>query len=113
MDLVSIIAALGGTAGIVAIINAIRNPSTNKLREVLQEENDIQNKTLIDELNKQKDSTTVLLRHEITNLYYKKINVKELTQFEKQDLISLFELYTSLGGNSYVHQLYNEMMNWN
>jgi hypothetical protein len=30
----------------------------------------------------------------------------------KDDLCSLYEAYTSIGGNSFAHELYEEMMGW-
>jgi predicted RNase H-like nuclease (RuvC/YqgF family) len=50
------------------------------------------------------------LRHSITEIYYKHCDEKMLDMNTKNDLCSLYEAYTSIGGNSFVHELYEEMM---
>lgn len=52
------------------------------------------------------------LRHSITEIYYKHCDEKMLDMNTKNDLCSLYEAYTSIGGNSFVHELYEEMMAW-
>lgn len=52
------------------------------------------------------------LRHSITEIYYKHCDEKMLDMNTKNDLCSLYEAYTSIGGNSFVHELYEEMMTW-
>lgn len=52
------------------------------------------------------------LRHSITEIYYKHYDEKMLDMNTKNDLCSLYEAYTSIGGNSFVHELYEEMMAW-
>lgn len=52
------------------------------------------------------------LRHSITEIYYKHCDEKMLDMNTKNDLCSLYEAYTSIGGNSFVHELYEEMMSW-
>lgn len=52
------------------------------------------------------------LRHSITEIYYKHCDEKMLDMNTKNDLCSLYEAYTSIGGNSFVHELYEEMMEW-
>jgi hypothetical protein len=56
--------------------------------------------------------TLCLLRHEITGLYYKIRAAGELRLFEKEDLIRMYDMYKDLGGNSYVSQVYAEMMKY-
>lgn len=52
------------------------------------------------------------LRHSITEIYYKHCDEKMLDMNTKNDLCSLYEAYTSIGGNSFAHELYEEMMTW-
>ena len=52
------------------------------------------------------------LRQSITEIYYKHCDEKMLDMNTKNDLCSLYEAYTSIGGNSFVHELYEEMMAW-
>jgi hypothetical protein len=52
------------------------------------------------------------LRHSITQIYYARKDEKALDLRTKDDLCSLYEAYSSIGGNSFAHELYEEMMNW-
>lgn len=52
------------------------------------------------------------LRHSITQIYYDNCSTKTIDLNTKKDLCSLYEAYTSIGGNSFVHELYEEMMDW-
>lgn len=52
------------------------------------------------------------IRHEITTVYYQYYEKKKIPPNIKQDMCFLFEAYTNLGGNSYIHELYEEMKNW-
>lgn len=52
------------------------------------------------------------LRHSITQIYYARKDEKALDLRTKDDLCSLYEAYNSIGGNSFAHELYEEMMNW-
>lgn len=52
------------------------------------------------------------LRHSITEIYYKHCDEKMLDMNTKNDLCSLYEAYTTIGGNSFAHELYEEMMTW-
>lgn len=53
------------------------------------------------------------LRHSITQIYFENKDSKTLDLRTKDDLCSLYEAYSSIGGNSFAHELYEEMMNWN
>ena len=67
----------------------------------------------MNEHNKQmQDITISQLRHSITNIYHTNKKSEKLEDRMKEDLCSLYTSYTSLGGNSYVHEIYDEMMNW-
>ena len=52
------------------------------------------------------------LRHSITEIYFENRDQKKLDMRTKDDLCSLYEAYTSIGGNSFAHELYEEMMSW-
>lgn len=54
----------------------------------------------------------VSIRHSLTEIYYRYQKEKIFPHNIKQDVCFLFEAYESLGGNSYVHELYEEMMTW-
>lgn len=51
-----------------------------------------------------------LLRDDITRIYFQYIGKKELPAYEKQNLVTLFEQYKKMGGNAYIHNVYNELM---
>lgn len=80
---------------------------TDKVEEV---------KTLLVDLKtnieKDQEATRASLRHEITYIYEKYKDRKVLPGNTKKDLCSLYEVYILLNGNSYVHEIYEEMMKW-
>ncbi len=53
-----------------------------------------------------------MLRHEITDMYYKHLEDKKLAAYEKEDLIKMSEAYEKNHGNSYVQEIVNEMRHW-
>ena len=53
-----------------------------------------------------------ILRHEITDLYYKHLENKRLAAYEKEDLLKLAKAYEKNGGNSYVQEIVKEMKQW-
>ena len=116
---VAIIAALGGTAGLVSIINAFKQPkrSDQEVQDIVLkaiETSDLNQKfkDINDRLDSHLESQLPILRHEITEIYYKYLENKEIPAHTKQDLCYLYEQYEKLGGNSYVKQIYLEMQNW-
>lgn len=117
--IVAIIAALGGTAGLVSIINAFKQPkrSDQEIQDLVLkalEKSDLNQKfkDVNDRLDSHLESQLSILRHEITEIYYKYLENKEIPAHTKQDLCYLYEQYEKLGGNSYVKQIYLEMQNW-
>lgn len=117
--IVAIIAALGGTAGLVSIINAFKQPkrSDQEVQDLVLkaiEKSDLSQKfkNINDRLDSHLESQLCLLRHQITEIYYKYLENKEIPAHTKQDLFYLYEQYEKLGGNSYVKQIYLEMQNW-
>ena len=116
---VAIIAALGGTAGLVSIINAFKQPkrSDQEVQDLVLkaiEKSDLNQKfkDINERLDSHLESQLCLLRHQITEIYYKYLEKKEIPAHTKQDLCYLYEQYQKLGGNSYVKQIYLEMQNW-
>lgn len=117
--IVAVIAALGGTAGLVSIINAFKQPkrSDQEVQDLVLkaiEKSDLSQKfkDINDRLDSHLESQLSILRHEITEIYYKYLENKEIPAHTKQDLCYLYEQYEKLGGNSYVKQIYLEMQNW-
>lgn len=79
--------------------------------EVLKEINDklteVQDAILLDQ-----KSTRAALRHCITTIYQTYFPTKELPVNIKKNLCSLYEAYKKLNGNSYICEIYEEMMEW-
>lgn len=63
-------------------------------------------------LSTEQQSTLAALRHSITSIYQKYLPKKALPQRVREDLMSLYDAYHKLGGNSYIHQIYEEMLDW-
>ena len=53
-----------------------------------------------------------LLRNDITQLYFEYLESKIVPAYKRKDMVSLFESYEKLGGNSYVKTIYEEFMDW-
>lgn len=53
-----------------------------------------------------------LLRDEIQRTYYHHIDTKTLPRYSKESMLSCYEAYQALGGNSFVHDLVKEMREW-
>lgn len=53
-------------------------------------------------------------RDRITSTYYKHIDEEQptLRQYERESLDKLYESYITLGGNSFVKDIYSQMRNW-
>ena len=58
----------------------------------------------------QEEALKCLLRSSITKIYYKYIKVGSIPQFEKENVTYLHEQYKKMNGNSYVDELYPEIM---
>lgn len=52
------------------------------------------------------------LRHSITQIYFAHCKDKGFDLNTKNDLCSLYQAYSTIGGNSFAHELYEEMMEW-
>ena len=52
------------------------------------------------------------IRHSITEIYFKHCDSKTLDMRTKEDLCSLYNAYSNIRGNSFAHELYEEMMTW-
>ena len=69
-------------------------------------------KSAKDAKNVIEDALTCLLRDSITKIYYRKKETETLEEYERKDLENLYDCYSRMGGNSYVHSLYDEMTRW-
>lgn len=63
-------------------------------------------------INKTEKTDLTTLRHEITLIYEKYRDKKEIPMRMRENLCSLYEDYVQRGGNSYVKTIYEEMLDW-
>lgn len=59
-----------------------------------------------------KDYNIVMLRHDITSVYQHYKDSAAIPQSIYQSTMELFDKYEKLGGNSYVHEIVEEMKTW-
>lgn len=119
-SILTIIAALGGTAGIISIIKAIKTPVRTREEQLTIIQEAIENSSLKEDikkiqekLNKNDEATVCLLRNSITSIYEQYRGEETLPSLHmKENLCKLYSKYIELGGNSYVKQIYSEMMEW-
>ena len=58
----------------------------------------------------QEEALKCLLRSAITSKYYVYSELKEIPQYEKENLVYMFEQYQKMGGNSYINQIMEEIV---
>lgn len=88
-------------------LNSYKDSTDQQLKEI---KNLIQQ--ISSDLNSDREATRAALRHSITYIYQKYLPQKCLPPNIKKDLCSLYEAYEILKGNSYIHEIYEEMMRW-
>lgn len=66
------------------------------------------NKNETDKL--QNEAILGILRNTITDMYYEYTDKKYLPQFERENLIKLYESYHAMHGNSFVDIIYAELL---
>ena len=59
-----------------------------------------------------KDYNIVMLRHDITSVYQHYKDFAVIPQSIYQSTMELYDRYEGLGGNSYVHEIVEEMKTW-
>ena len=59
-----------------------------------------------------KDYNLVMLRHDITSVYQHYKSSAAIPQGIYQSTMELYDKYEDLGGNSYVHEIVEEMKEW-
>ena len=62
--------------------------------------------------SKFQESQLSILRDDITRLYFKYLEDKQVPFYARKDMVQLYETYTDMGGNSYVKTIYDEFMEW-
>lgn len=59
-----------------------------------------------------KDYNIVMLRHDITSVYEHHKDAAAMPKIIYESTMNLYDKYSSLGGNSYVHSIVEEMKFW-
>lgn len=65
-----------------------------------------------EEIEALKESNKSLLRNAITRIYYANLETKTLTPWERENMLYLYDSYKVLVGNTYVHEMVDDMKNW-
>lgn len=83
-------------------------PMLNRLSKDL----DVVDGKLEDFHSEWKDYNIVMLRHDITSVYQNYKSSAAIPQGIYQSTMELYDRYEDLGGNSYVHEIVEEMKTW-
>ena len=59
-----------------------------------------------------KDYNIIMLRHDITSVYEHYKSSAAMPKVIYESTMNLYDKYSSLGGNSYVHEIVEEMKTW-
>lgn len=117
MDFSSILTAIGTIVSIILGVTTLCGVFFNKARtnrriaEAARKANE-------DLVLSQQETDKCLLRHNITDLYYRIKhrcrNDEKVTiyQHEFEDIIHMYSQYKALNGNSYVEQIVSEVKTW-
>ena len=104
---------------LIAFWGVISKKPKEKLKQTIMDTAKEANKDInekvnqIDEKIQISDKTDLaIIRNTITHIYFKYKDTKKIPHYEKENLISLYDQYERLGGNSYVKGIMAEMQNW-
>ena len=75
----------------------------------LMEKQIVQSNDMKEEIEKQNNALQATLRNCILNIYYKQMRQEYITMYEKENVRMLFEQYTKLGGNCFVHECVQQL----
>lgn len=110
---------ISAIVGAITLLKIVSGRYEKRLAQIIEETTKKQFEEVqkelekIHEANKRSEETDVcLLRHDITSIYYDYREAAKIPDKKKSDLCSLYSNYTSRGGNSYIHSIYDEMMGW-
>lgn len=84
------------------------NKKIDKLT-VLVERQVEQNQSMETELQKQSLALQATLRNSILAIYNSRMKENSISLYEKENLARLYESYSSIGGNSFVHNCVDEL----
>lgn len=110
---------LSCVSALTILVKPIRKWFVNKISDVnsdtLCEIKDMLKQHIVESELKNKSQNEALLcitRSEITGMYYKYFEKKTIPMYERENLIKLYDSYEKNGGNSYVHTIVEEMLEW-
>ena len=123
MGFLTIIETIGAVFGailtIITFIGVISKKPKEWFRKAIRDESTAANQGIVvqlDKIEKRLDQSDVtdqaLIRNTITHIYIKYKDQKKIPHYEKENILSLFEQYKKLKGNSYIKQIVNEMKAW-
>ena len=75
-----------------------------------QEEN--RTKEINNNINKLINSSNDMLRKELVDIYYKFLPYKKIPVYIKKTFMRLYEDYHLQGGNSFIEEVYKEVISW-
>ena len=61
---------------------------------------------------KQSEALQVLLKSQLTNIYFVYNELKKIPDYAYQNFLDLFEVYEDLDGNGYIHTIAKKMESW-
>ncbi|MBR6502847.1 MAG: hypothetical protein IKT42_05335 [Clostridia bacterium] len=67
---------------------------------------------LVISVKKVANGTKCQLRSEMLRIYYHHYTVGEIRQYEYENFVALYEAYKTLGGNSFIDKIYEEIKRW-
>ena len=94
--LIKISAVTGAVRSIVAFVSLFYNPAREKLLDTKQI----------------KDGQKCLLRSEMLRIYYTHNHDDKIGQYEFENFMMLYNAYKSLGGNSFIDKVKDEVKTW-
>ena len=123
MAILEVIKIAGATAGgilsIITLVTLVLKKPKQWLQQLIKETTKDNFDEIKEEFNKihdfndsEKKTSLNILRHDITVIYERYKTDKKIPSRIKEDLCILYEDYDSRGGNSYVHTIMEEMMEW-
>lgn len=80
------------------LVTGILGYFTAKIKEYKKKDND------------QQEALKCLLRSAITKIYYNYTSKGEIPAYERENATYLYEQYKKMGGNSYIDELYPEII---
>ena len=108
MELLTQIAAIcGSITTIAAAVTLLIKPIRVRVLGI---------KKLQDEQDKKMDALTegvkCLLRTDMLNIYYSRNETDQIPQYEFENFVFLYQAYKTLGGNSFIDRIMDEVKTW-